>query len=81
MISGILNVINVVIHDIHGNGNIFHGHQHARHATIYIILRTQLICVPPLRNKLITNQPTTQPIRIFVLVILLIRYFHRAYYF
>ena len=39
-----------------------------------------LIC----ENKssyLIIDQPTTQPINIFALVILLIRYLHRAYYF
>ena len=55
MISGILNVINVFRHYILGDGKVFPRH-HVRQASIYII-RT-----PLLRNLLITNQPTTNPI-------------------
>ena len=38
MISGILNVINVVRHYILGDGKVFSRHQHVRHATIYTVL-------------------------------------------
>ena len=38
VISGILNVINVVRHYIPGDGKVFPRHQHGRHSTIYIIL-------------------------------------------
>ena len=34
VISGIMNVINVVRHYMLGDGNVFSRHQHARHATI-----------------------------------------------
>ena len=60
VISGILNVINVVRHYILGDGKIFPRHQHARHATTYIILNQHASLF--LRKYFITNQPTTNPI-------------------
>ena len=42
---------------------------------------TQVISVPLVKNLFIIDQPTTQPVHIFVLVILLTWYFHRADYF
>ena len=64
VISGILNVINVIRHFILGDGKDFPRHQHARHATfLYCDL---LICPSLLRNSLITNQPTTNPIAPFI---------------
>ena len=43
VISGILNVINVVRRYIPGDGKVFPWHQHGRHSTIYIILNDSLI--------------------------------------
>ena len=40
VIPGILNVINAVRHCILGDGEVFPPHQHARHATIYIIVNS-----------------------------------------
>ena len=47
---------------LHGDGKVFPSHQHARHATIYIIRSTQLICVPLCEiSQVQTNpQPTLQ---------------------
>ena len=39
VISGILNVINIVRQDLLGDGNVFPRHQHARHATTFNTIR------------------------------------------
>ena len=56
VISGILNVINVVRHYIPGDGKVFPRHQHARHMTIYIILTYSSNLRP--FAKLIDYKPT-----------------------
>ena len=64
VISGILNIINVVRHYVIGDGTVFPPHQHARHATTFSTIRLRIwpyyFFVPFCEmNQLQTNpQPT-----------------------
>ena len=59
VISGILNVINVVSHYLRGDGKVFPRHQHARHAiTFYTIRKIPMMTSEEYYRSLFTHMTT-----------------------
>ena len=61
VISGNMNVINVVRHYMTSDGKVFPRHQHVRHSTIYIVLNWLASLFCERKYKQIDGQPSLVP--------------------